>query len=108
MDDNEERPIAYISRTLSAPEKNYSQLEKEALAIVFAVKKFHHYLYGRHFIIESDHRPLSFLFSETKGVPQMASSRIQQWALTLAAYCYTICYKAGKQLSNADAFSRLP
>lgn len=53
--DNEERPVAYISRTLSAAEKNYSQIEKEALAIIFAVKKLHSYLYG---VIESDHQPL--------------------------------------------------
>ena len=110
MDDQQERPIAYVSRTLSAAKKHYSQLEKEALAIIFAVKKFHKYkyIYGRYFIIESDHRPFSFLFAEHKGIPQMASSRIQRWALTLSAYQYTIHYKAGKHLTNADAFSRLP
>lgn len=108
MEDQQERPIAYASRTLTAAEKNYSQLEKEALAIIFAVKKFHNYILGRHFEIESDHRPLSFLFSENKRVPQMASSRIQRWALTLASYCYSIRYKAGKHLGNADALSRLP
>ena len=108
MDDKQERPIAYVSRTLTPAEKNYSQLEKEALAIVFAVKKFHNYIYGRQFLIESDHRPLSFLFGEHKAVPQMASSRIQRWALTLSAYRYSIRYKAGNLLGNADAFSRLP
>ena len=106
----QERPVAYASRTLTPAEKNYSQLEREALAIIFAVKKFHiiNYIYGRHFTIESDHRPLSFLFHEKKGIPQMASSRIQRWALTLSAYRYSIRYKAGKLLGNADAFSRLP
>ena len=108
MPDQQERPIAYISRTLTPAEKNYSQLEKEALAIIFAVRKFHKYIYGRHFVIESDHRPLSFLFDEKKRVPQMASARIQRWALTLSAYRYSIRYKAGKHLCNADAFSRLP
>ena len=102
-EENQERPVAYISRTLS-----YSQLEKEALAIIFAVKKFHKYLLGRHFTIESDHQPLKSLFGETNKVPEMASSRIQRWAVTLSAYRYTIRYKAGKQLCNADAFSRLP
>ena len=76
MPDQQERPIAYISRTLTPAEKNYSQLEKEALAIIFTVRKFHKYIYGRHFVIESDHRPLSFLFDEKKRVPQMASARI--------------------------------
>ena len=108
QDDNGERPIAYISRTLNPAEKKYSQLEKEALAIIFAVKKFHQYLYGVHFTIQSDHQPLSFLFSERKGIPVMASSRIQRWAVTLAAYRYNIQYKPGKKLNNADALSRLP
>ena len=100
-EDQQERPIAYASRTLT-------QLEKEALAIIFAVKKFHNYILGRHFEIESDHRPLSFLFSENKRVPQMASSRIQCWALTLASYSYSTRYKPGRHLGNADALSRLP
>ena len=108
MEDGQERPIMYTSRTLNPAEKNYSQLEKEALAIVSAVKKFHNFLYGRHFTIQSDHKPLSFLFHEEKGIPQHISSRLQRWALTLSAYRYTIQYKAGKHLCNADALSRLP
>ena len=108
LDDNQERPVAYISRTLSPAEKNYSQLEKEALAIVFAVKKFHHYLLGWHFTIESDHQPLKFLLGESNRIPHMVSSRIQRWALTLSTYKYSIRYKAGRHLCNADALSRLP
>jgi len=103
-----ERPVAYVSRTLTVAEKKYSQLEKEGLAIVFGVKKFHNYLYGRSFVIESDHQPLAYLFSEKKGVPAQASARIQRWALTLGAYSYSIRHKAGKTLGNADALSRLP
>ena len=76
LDDGTERPIAYVSRTLTTAEKNYSQLEKEGLAIIFGVKKFHNYLYGRRFTIESDHQPLSYLFHESKGISPMASSRI--------------------------------
>lgn len=56
MPDGDERPVAYASRTLSAAEKNYSQLEKEGLAVVFGVKKFHNYLYGRHFQTISRYR----------------------------------------------------
>ncbi len=88
------------------PGPHYSQLDKEALAIVSGVKKFHNYVYGRHFTIQSDHQP--YLFNEQKGIPQHASSRIQRWALMLSAYCYSIRYKAGKTLNNADALSRLP
>ena len=108
MENGQERPIAYVSRTLNPAEKRYSQLDKEALAIVSGVKKFHNYLYGRNFIIESDHKPLFYLFHQAKPIPQMASARIQRWALTLAAYNYSIRYKEGKTLCNADALSRLP
>ena len=98
LDTGEEKPIAYASRTLNSAERHYSQLKREGLAIVFGVKKFHNYLYGRHFTIESDHQPLSHLFNETKSIPAMASARIQRWALTLAAYQYNIRYKLGKTL----------
>ena len=105
--DGTERPIAYASRTLTDAEKRYSQIEKEGLAIVFGVKKFHSYLFGRSFTIESDHQPL-FLFGEKKGIPSLASARIQRWALTLSAYSYTIRHKPGRTLGNVDALSRLP
>ena len=108
MEDGQERPIAYRSRTLNPAEKKYSQLEKEGLVIVFGVTKFHNYLYGRQFQIESDHQPLAYLFNENRLIPQMASSRIQRWALKLSTYQYSIRYKAGKSLNNADALSRLP
>ena len=58
MEDGSERPVAYASRTLSTEERNYRHLDKEALAVVFAVKKFHQFLYGRHFKIYPDHKPL--------------------------------------------------
>ena len=108
MDDGRKRPIAYASRTLTSAEKNYSQLEKEALGVVFGVQKFHNYLYGREFIIESDHRPLSFIFSGQKAISSTASSRIIRWTLTLSAYNFTIHHKPGRSLGNADALSCLP
>ena len=58
----EERPIAYSSKTLSSAEKNYFTIEKEGLAIIYAVKKFHQYLSGCHFEIVTDHQPLMLIF----------------------------------------------
>ena len=94
MEDGSDRPIAYASCNLTVAEKKYAQLEKEG---IFGTKKFHNYLYGR---IQSDHKPL---FNEAKPVPQMASARIQRWALALSTYSYTIKYRPGKEIANADA-----
>lgn len=104
----EEQPIAYASRSLGAAEKNYSQLEKEGLAIVFGVKRFHQYLFGWRFSILSDHKPFQHIFKENGSTPTMASARIQRWALLLGGYDYTIAYRPGEQHANADLFSRLP
>ena len=83
-EDGSDKPIAYASRSLAPAEKKYSQLEKEGLAIVFGVKKFHQYLYGWKFVVHSDHKPLQFLFKEDKPVPTMASARIQRWRVRLS------------------------
>lgn len=108
LDDGTEMPITYASRTLSAAERKYSQLDKEALAIVFGVKHYHQYLYRREFVILSDHKPLKHIFSASKSTPAMASARIQRWAILLSGYHYRIEYKPGQQNANADAFSQLP
>ena len=104
MKNGSDQPIAFASRSLSKAEKGYAHLDKEGLAIVFGVKKFHQYL----FAICSDHKPLQYIFSATRPTPSQASARIQRWALTLSAYNYHIQYKPGKDNSNADVLSRLP
>ena len=108
MEDQSERPIAYASRTLAPAERKYAQLDKEAISIVFGVKHFHQYLYGRNFTILSDHKPLQYLLGETRGIPAVASARIQRRALMLSAYSYEIRYKPGPDYANADGLSRLP
>ena len=105
MPDGGKKPIGFVSRTLTKAEQNYSHLDKEALAIVFGVKIYHQYIYGRRFTIQTDHKPLTHIFSETWAVPPMASSRIQRWALTLGACDYTIQFKQGRANCNADALS---
>ena len=72
----DEHPIAYASRSLTASEKNYSQLEKEALSIVFGIKKFHQYLYGRLFTLYTDHKPLTTILGPNQGVPPIAAARL--------------------------------
>ncbi|XP_014364079.2 uncharacterized protein LOC106715315 [Papilio machaon] len=103
-----ERPLCCASRTLNAAELNYSQLDKEALAIVFGVTKHHNYLYGRYFTIRSDHRPLSYIFGKNKGLPVTAASRIQRYAVKLAAYNFGIEFVTSTKNCFADALSRLP
>ncbi|CAH2216106.1 jg6860, partial [Pararge aegeria aegeria] len=105
-----ERPIAFASRSLTTSEKNYSQIQKEATAIVFGVKYFHQYLYGRQepFILKTDHRPLLSIFGKEKGISVTAALRLQRYAVTLSAYNYIVQYVDGKNNQIADFFSRAP
>ena len=106
--DNTERPVSYASRSLSVSERNYGHVEKEGLALVFAVKKFHHFLFGQKFTIFTDHKPLLGLFGENKAIPERSAARIARWALMLSAYDYKLQYRQGELNGNADALSRLP
>lgn len=78
-----EKAISHASRSLAPAERNYSQIEKEALALVFAVKKFHKMLHGRKFVLFTDHKPLLAVFGSKKGIPIHTANRLQRWALTL-------------------------
>ena len=106
--DGSERPIANASKTLTDTQRKYSQVQKEALAVIFALKKFHQFLYGRKFILVTDHKPLVALFSPNKGTPALAANRLARWALTLSQYDYTVEYRKTSDHGNADALSRLP
>ncbi len=89
-------------------EKNYSQIEKEGLAIIFGLSKFYMYLYARKFILCTDHKPLLKIFAPDSVTPVLAAARLQRWSLLLASYHYKIRYKSSTEIANADALSRLP
>ena len=108
MPDGTERPIAYGSRTLTKAEKNYAQIDKEAAAIIFGIKKFHPYIYGRKFTLITDHKPLTTIFSPKSSLPALAAARLQRWAIILSAYQYEVEFRATDKHANADCLSRLP
>ena len=98
------RPVAYASKALTATESNYANIERELLAVVFGCQKFHMYLYGRHFRIESDHKPLEQI---RKKSLTKAPLRLQKMLMKLQPYNFDLVYKPGKQVIVADALSRM-
>jgi hypothetical protein len=107
-ENGDERPIAYSSRTLTSAERNYSQIEREALSLIFGVIRFDQYLYGRKFTLVTDNKPLSLILGPKTGIPMLAASRMQRWAIQLSGYQYEVKYKSSKDNANANGLSRLP
>ena len=107
MENGEEKPIAFASRTLTASERNWIRPLSLFGNIVFGARKFHSYLYGRRFTLLTDHQPLVTILESKTGVPQLAAAGMQRWSLILAAYQYEIEYRKSAEHANADALSRL-
>eukprot|EP00794_Sanderia_malayensis_P018581 gene18581-biopygen15656 len=101
--DDGEAVIAYASRILKPSEAKYAVLQKEALGIVWALKYFYPYLYGRHFTIVTDHRPLKWL--KTMDAPNNLFAR---WISEIQGYDFDVIHRPGKLHGNADALSRCP
>ena len=95
-------PVFYASRKLNSAERNYSIAERECLAVVWAVKKFEPYLYGVHFTLETDHKPLQYL-----DRVKTENSRLMRWALQLQQYSFTTKVIRGKDNVGADLLSRM-
>lgn len=106
--DGQERPIAFASRSLTQAEQNYSQLDREALAIIFSVGHFHQYLFARPFKLITDNRPLVRIFHQNAKIPLMTSARLQRYAAFLSGFNYEVVYKKGIENSNVDCLSRAP
>ena len=100
--ENSKMPIAYASRKLKKSEVAYSTIEKECLAIVWAVQKFQRYLYGREFILETDHQPLTYLNKK-----KVENARLMRWALALQPYRFRIVAVKGIDNVGADYLSRV-
>ncbi|XP_058449089.1 uncharacterized protein K02A2.6-like [Malaya genurostris] len=106
--DGTERPIHYASQTLNISQQNYIQVDKEAYAIIFGVKKFYQYIYGRKFILVTDNKAVTQILAPHKGLPAFSALRMQHYAVFLESFDYEIRFRPSKENANADAMSRLP
>ena len=100
--DGEEFPIAYASKKLLPREQRYSTVEKECLSIVWAVRKFEYFLYGREFEIHTDHKPLLYIQSK-----KLTNKRIMRWSMFLQEYRFRLVSVKGSENKAADLMSRL-
>jgi len=101
----EGRPIAYASRTLTDAEKRYAQIEKEMLALVYGLEKFHQYTFGRHVDIITDHKPLVAIMHKPLS---KAPRRLQSLILRTQKYDFNVTFQPGHSVVTADILSRSP
>ncbi|XP_048577994.1 uncharacterized protein LOC125559879 [Nematostella vectensis] len=99
------RPVAFMSRTLQGSELHYPPVEKEAMAIIEAVRKWRHLLAGRHFTLETDQRSVAFMFDNRKRT-KVKNNKIQDWRLELASFSHTVKYRPGKDNVAPDSLTR--
>ena len=99
------RPVAFFLRTLTSAEQKHSSVEKEAYAIVEAIRKRRHLLLGEHFKLITDQKSVSFMFNPKSK--SKIKNEITRWKFELACFSYDIAYRSGKQNAAADALSRI-
>lgn len=104
----QDKPVLFASSTLTATQQNYSQIHREALGIMFAVQKFHNYIYGHTFILHTDQQALSEIFHPSKGNSGVAAARLQRWSIILSMYNYRIKHRSATKMTHVDALSRFP
>ena len=100
-DEGEEHPVAYASRTLVQSEKNYSVTDKEGLAVIFALKKYRHYLLPNKFQVVVDHQALRYMFTKAE-----ATGRLGRWLALVSEFQMEVVYRKGRKHQNVDAMSR--
>ena len=105
--DGSTKPIFHTSRSLLPAEKNFSQIEKERQAMIYAIKKFHRFIHGRSFILQTDHKPLLAIFGSKKGIPSHTANRLQRWSIILLNNNSKMEYVSSKKIAHADGLSRL-
>jgi len=103
-----EKPVAFISRSLTTSEQNYSQLDREALSIYWTIKKFMIYLYGRPFTLVTDNKPLSRIFRHDSSLPAVTTARLLRYAAFLGEFTYEIKHRSSEFHKNVDYISRAP
>ena len=100
-----DRPVAFFSKPFRGAEMNQSSVEKEAQAIVEAVKNWRHYLIGRHFKLVTDQRSVSYMFN-AKAKGKIKNEKLLRWRMELSWYAYDIVYRPGRENIPPDTFSR--
>ena len=100
-----DKPVAFASKALSDAESRYVCIERELLAIVYGIQRFHTYLYGRYFKVITDHKPLVMIMEKPIS---SAPPRLQRLLLKVQGYKFDLEYRPGRELVLADALSRLP
>ena len=103
----EGHPVIHVTRKLSQAEQNYSNIEREALAIVFVVTILKQFLLGRRFTLQTDHKTLKYLFAPDEEIPKTASAGITKWATALMGFDFELKCRPREQIPNADALNRL-
>ena len=98
--------VAFFSRTLLRSERRHTAIEKEAYAIVKALRKWRHYLIGRHFHLITDQKSVSFIFNP-KTSSKIKNEKIASWRMELYCYSFDVCYRPGKEKASVDALSRV-
>ena len=107
-DEGHEVPVCYASCTLSPAQQNYSQLHREGLAVIFGVKKYYKYVFGRPFTIVTDAQAIKDIFNPEKATAVVASARVQRWGVYLSSFDYKIVHRSSSRMWVPDALSRLP